>query len=211
MDLLSLTEIPDEKRDQQWEIDFFMQVSQGRLKLLTQDPQTGPDGWPYLLTETSAEADEPAQNLFQWLATKGIGLVVNPQKEYPDYVFSYGMIWHFKETGLFYRAKDNVPTGAFEFKADQKIHSGPPTEQYLPRYARGILKEFFRDQGLLDPKILMMSTDKINYDLAFSLESLGNPPIKEHQGIAEAISWFLPPHYSLVLVSDKGLPPFVSL
>lgn len=211
MDLLSLTEIPDENRDQQWENDFFMKLSESKLKLLTQEPQTGPDGWPYLLTETSAEASEPAQNLLHWLATKGIGLVINPQKSYPDYVFSYGMIWHFKETGLFYRAKDNVPTGAFELKTGVKIHSGEPTPQYLPLYVRKILKEFFMDQGLLDPKILMISADQKNYDLAFSLESLGNPPVSEHQGIAEALSWFLPPHYSIVLVSEKGLPSFMSL
>jgi hypothetical protein len=40
---------------------------------------------------------------------------------------------------------------------------------------------------------------------------LGNPPTKEHQGIAEAISWFLPPHYSIVLISETGLPPFAAL
>lgn len=211
MDLLALTTVADENRDQKWESDFFMELAQGRLKLLTKDPQTGPDGWPYLLTETSAEADEPAQNLFQWLAEKGVGLVINPRKEYPDYVFSYGMIWHFRETGLFYRAKDNVPTGAFELKDGVKLHTGDPTVQYLPVYVRSILREFFRDQGLLNVKILMISTDRTNYDLAFSLESLGNPPVKEHQGIAEAISWFLPPHYSLVLVSEKGLPAFTSL
>lgn len=211
MDLQALTQVPDEKRDHQWEMDFFMRLSEGKLKLLSQDPQVGPDSWPYLLTETSPEADEPTQNLFHWLSSKGIGLVINPQKEYPDYVFSYGMIWHFKETGLFYRAKDNVPNGAFELKSGDKLHTGEPTPEYLPKYVRSVLKEFFRDQGLLDPKILMISADRKNYDLAISLESLGNPPVKEHQGIAEAISWFLPPHYSLVLVSDKGLPPFISL
>ena len=73
---------------------------------------------------------------------------------------------------------------------------------------RKILRDFFRDQGLLAVKILMMSQDGKNFDLAISLESLGNPPEKEHQGIAEAISWFLPPHYSLLIVSEKGLPSY---
>jgi len=91
------------------------------------------------------------------------------------------------------------------------LHAGPPSPQYLPQYVRNILKEFFRDQGVLMPKILVMSADRKHYDLAISLESLGNPPEKEHQGIAEALSWFLPPHYSIVLVSEKGLPSFVEL
>ena len=139
-------------------------------------------------------------------------MVVNPQnKTYPDYVFNYGMVWHFKETGLFVRRQADVPAGTVEITPGQGLHAGPPTPEYLPNYVRAILKEFFRDQGLLAVKILVMSQDRKHYDLAISLESLGNPPMKEHQGIAEAISWFLPGHYSLVLVSEKGLPPFTDL
>lgn len=211
MKLVELVKVPEAQRDHQWEIDFFMAISQENLKLLSEAPQTGPDNWPYLLAETTAEATEPAQKIIQWLATKGIGLVVNPQKEYPDYVFTYGMLWHFKETGLFYRTAAEAPVGTIELKDGQKLHAGEPTPQYLPPYVRNILKDFFRDQGILAPRILVMSTDRKHYDLAFSLESLGNPPQKEHQGIAEAISWFLPPHYSVVLVTEKGLPPFVNL
>jgi hypothetical protein len=211
MNLTELTQIPDEKRDPQWENDFFVQLSQSNLKLVAEEAKPGPDGWPYLLTETSAEASEPAQKILQWLATRGLGMVVNPNKDYPDYVFSYGMVWHFKETGLFYRAKPEVSSGSFELGGGEKLHAGPPSPEYLPQYVRSILKQFFMDQGLLGVKILVMSADRLNYDLAFSLESLGNPPVKEHQGIAEAISWFLPPHYSIVLVSEKGLPAFVSL
>lgn len=211
MNLLELVQIPDEKRDPQWETDFFMSITSGNLKLLHEAPQTGPDGWPYMLAATSEDATEPANKIMQWAATKGIGIAVNPHKDYPDYVFTYGMLWHFKETGLFYRTADEVPVGTLEMSEGQKLHAGPPAPHYLPQYVRNILKEFFRDQGILQPRILVMSTDRKNYDLAISLESLKNPPTKEHQGIAEAISWFLPPHYSLVLVSEKGLPPFVEL
>jgi len=211
MDIIALTQVADEKRDPQWEVDFFMQLSQAKLKLMSQDPQVGPDGWPYLMAETGVDATEPAQNILQWLATRGMGLVVNPNKDYPDYVFSYGMVWHFRETGLFYRAKPEVSNGSFELRDGAQLHAGDANPQYLPQYVRNILKEFFRDQGVFAPKILVMSADRVNYDLAFSLESLGNPPTKEHQGIAEAISWFLPPHYSIVLVSEKDLPPFVNL
>lgn len=211
MTLLELVKIPDEKRDHQWEVDFFMAISKGSLRLINDTPQTGPDGWPYLLAETSLEASEPAQQMMQWLALKGVGLVVNPQKEYPDYVFTYGMIWSFRETGLFYQTADAAVAGTLQIAEGQALHAGPPTPQYLPQYVRNTVKEFFRDQAVLRPRILVMSTDRKHYDLAFSLESLGNPPEKEHQGIAEAISWFLPPHYSIVLVSEKGLPEFSDL
>lgn len=210
MELRDLVQVADDKRDQDWENQFFMAIANGHIKVLSPDPQQGPDSWPYILTQTSAEADEPAQKVMQWCATKGIGLVVNPEKEYPDYVFTYGMLWHFKETGLFYRNAFEMPS-SLEIKPGEKLHAGPPSPQYLPNYVRDILREFFRDQGILRPRILVMSQDQKHYDLAFSLESLRNPPEKEHQGIAEAISWFLPPHYSLVLVSEKDLPEFIDL
>lgn len=211
MNLLELVKTPDSERDTQWENNFFVALSKEKVKVMSPDPQTGPDSWPYLMVETGADADEPAQSVLQWLSDKGIGLVVNPMREYPDYVFSFGMIWHFKETGFFYKTADDAPIGTFEVSAGEEIHAGDASPAYLPKYVRNIIKEFFRDQGVLSPRILVMSRDRKNYDLGFSLESLGNPPEKELQGIAEAISWFLPPHYAIAIVSEKGLPKFFDL
>lgn len=208
MKLQELLKVPDQSRDQKWENQFFKAFSESNVKLLSPEPQNGPDGWPYLMCETSADATEPSQKVIQWLAEKGIGLVVNPGKDYPDYIFSYGMLWHFRQTGLFVRDVPPPKEGFYEFDPEGIQHAGTPNEEYLPKYARSILREFFRDQGVLKPQILLISMDKVQYDLAFSLESLGNPPEEEHQGIAEAISWFLPPHYSLLLVSNEGLPKF---
>lgn len=203
-----LLKVPDDQRDSAWEDRFFHALVHGKLKVLSPDPQQGPDGWPYLLTETGAEATEPANKIVQWLAERGIGLVVNPQREYPDFVFNYGMLWNFKETGLFSMPAEEAPSGSVELQPGQSVLAGPPNPKYLPDYVRSILRDFFRDQGLLAVKILVISQDGKHFDLAFSLESLGNPPEKEHQGIGEAISWFLPMHYSILLMSEKGLPGF---
>ena len=208
MNLHEMTQAPEGDRNQTWENNFFKALSEGNIHLLTEEPQTGPDGWPYLLAETSTDASEPAQKVLAWLSTRGIGLAINPTKEVPDYVFSYGMVWSFRETGYFYRQVATPEDGAVEFNPKDIIHAGTLSQEYLPDYARSILKEFFRDQGLLAVKVLLLSTDRLNYDLAISLESLKNPPEQEHAGIAEAIGWFLPPHYSILLVSEKGLPPF---
>lgn len=210
--LTDLFKIPDTERNPAWENQFFQSLSQANLDLFTEDPQTGPDGWPYLLTKAETDSSEPFQNILHWLFDKGIGLVINPHKEYPDFVFTYGMLWHFKETGLFYRERPNAPEGVFEFRIKDIKASGEPAETYLPGYVRKILREFFLQQGVLAPKILAFSLDGENFELAFSSESLGNPAKGEYQGVLEAISWFLPPHYQIALVSEKELPlPFVAL
>lgn len=208
MNLLNLIETPEVQRNEDWENQFLKVLTQSNIQVMSPDPQYGPDGWPYLMAEVSADATEPAQKVLQWLATKGMGLVINPNKEYPDYILTYGMIWSFKETGWFFQKIDEVKSGRIELSRKTIAHAGSPTPQYLPEYVRQILREFMRDQAILAPKILLISQDNKNYDLAFSLDSLGNPPESEWAGIAEAIGWFLPPHYSIILVSEKDMPPF---
>ncbi|MEQ1665166.1 MAG: hypothetical protein ABL927_07315, partial [Bdellovibrionales bacterium] len=79
---------------------------------------------------------------------------------------------------------------------------------FLPQYVRKILRTFFLDNGIKEMKILLLITEDKNFDLCFSLESAGSPPENEHMDFLEAVSWFLPAHYSLRLVSEEGLPKF---
>jgi len=88
---------------------------------------------------------------------------------------------------------------------------GSPSEGYLPNGVRKILKEFLKQQGIMAPKITLLSEDQINFDLCFSVESFGSPENNEHEGILQAMSWFLPAHYSLAFVSQNGLPEFEDL
>jgi hypothetical protein len=201
---------PD-RRDPAWEQAFLKALPQAPAQVLFPDPKPGPDGWPYLFVEVGAAGDDRVINIIQWLATRGIGLAMNPQKDMPDYVLSYGMVWNFKERGEFLTEVAPVAAGEIEITEGQKFYAGVPTESYLPSYVRKTLREFFMDQNVLAPKILLLSEDGLNFDLCFSLESLRSPPQVEHAGIAEAISWFLPGHYSLILMSEKVIPGFQPL
>src|SRR5690606_13470381 len=143
---------------------------------------------------TSPQATEPTVRILDWLATRGIGMVINGQKEIPDYIFPYGMIWNWKERGQFVSQAEKVHTGKVSFKAGEEVLAGGPTPEYLPGYVRQILNQFLKSQGVKEPKVLVLSRDKKHFDLCFSLESLGFPPEHEHRGIAEALAWFLPQH-----------------
>lgn len=208
--LETLLQTSDKNRDQSWEDQFLFRLSESNLKVLAPDPQNGPDSWPYLMVETDSTSSEPAQKVLEWLSLRGIGMAVNPNKDYPDFVLSYGMIWNFRKTGRFIHRVPQRTTGLWTAET-KDLQAGAPTEDYLPGFVRKILREFFRDQGVFEPRILMISDNGKDFDLAFSLESLGSPKDTEHESVAEAISWFLPSHYSIVLVSEKGLPEFVKL
>lgn len=196
----------DNKRDSVWEQNFLELFPTVKINLLKETPQSGPDNFPYLLIETSEKAAEPAKDVLAWLSDKGIGLVLNPQKEFPDYIWSYGMIWNYAQTGKFI-----TETSEMDESASDQFFVGTPSESYLPRTVRTLIKQFCSDQGIMKPKITMLSKDQRNFDLCFSIESFGSPSEKEHDGILRALAWFLPNHYSLAMVSESDFSQFIDL
>ena len=85
--LAELLAVPDNLRDRSWENQFFVEFTDSMVNLVSDGPQQGPDGWPYLLVDTKSGAAEPVQKILHWLSEKGVGLALNPGGEYPDYVF----------------------------------------------------------------------------------------------------------------------------
>jgi hypothetical protein len=211
MNLDTLITTSEDNRDAKWETLFLSEFPNSNITLIDPQPKVGADGFPYLFAKTEAQAKEPVLNVFHWLSTKGLGLVVNPQKKIPDYIFTYGMIWYFRETGRFYGNPPQESSSKLELEEGMSVFAGPPSESYLPAYVRTALKQFLNVQEIKEPKILVLSKDRLNYDLCFSLDSLGHPPEHEHAELAEVLSWFLPPHYSLVLIKEEGLPKFTDL
>ena len=201
----------DADRNNAWEHAFLAEFCKSHIELLVDTPQPGPEGFPYLFVRTSERATESVSSIVDWLSTRGIGMVVNPQKGLPDYVFTYGMIWGLKEKNTALPKLEKLKSSQFELQKGASFSYGEPTLEFFPQYVRKILKEFFVHQGILTPRMLMISSDNKKFDLCFSSESLGNPPKSEHPGIAEAVSWFFPFNTSIVILEEKGLPPFSGL
>jgi hypothetical protein len=216
--LNQLFEIPVANRDEAWELDFLRELALAPIRIVNETAVAGPDGWPYLMISTDLKGDdgEALINVARWLSTRGMGFVVNPEKAMPDYVMSYGMVWNFRERGEFLTAVEGggragASAKTFEIKHGQQLFTGAPSLAYLPEDIRVIVREFLKRQKVVAPKTLMISADQKSWDLAFSIESMGNPPVAEHAGIAEALSWFLPAHYLVALVSEKHVAGFSPL
>ena len=211
LDLRHIVSQPLAFRDSEWENAFFTALTTGTVRVESPTAQAFSDGWPYLYVRTEAGAGEPVRRIIDWLTERGVGLLVNGHKDAPDYVFTYGMLWNYRETGKFVTPTKHVPTGTFELRPGQKVWTLQPQDKTLPMYVRKILLQFFEDQDILEPRINMVSVDQQHYDFCISLESLSDPPPQEHAGIAEALAWFFPAHYSIALVSEKRVPNFQRL
>jgi hypothetical protein len=209
LDLYQLMSQPESFRDHDWEKAFLQAFTEANVQVVSEGAKNGPDGWPYLLVKTSVDGKEPVAKVIGWLSERGIGLAVNSHKMMPDYIFSYGMLWNFRERGQFQTPSDHKDGEQVVYDKGEKWIFGPPTESYLPLYVRQILREFFAAQKINEPKLLVASSsDFTKIDLLLSLDSIGNPPAGDHRKIAEAVGWFLPTHYSLVLAQEEGMPKF---
>ncbi len=213
--ILSHIQLPESKRDLTWEKTFLKLFPNAFVTPVSDTPENGPDNFPYLLVDILPASVEPATNIIDWLSAKGIGLVINARKNYPDYILTYGMLWNYRERREFFTDSPIQANKVFAVEPTDSIVAGAPHPQYLPEYVRAIIKQFLLDQAVLRPRILVVGNPKTNaysqYDLCFSIESLGNPPENEFEGILKALSWFLPAHYSVALVSEKSLPGFIDL
>lgn len=209
---VQLQNVHPSARTEEWEDKAVRLLPKLNYEVIYKEAKEGPDGWPYLFVRpTNLEKAESFHHIASWLQSRGIGLVVAYQSlEEPEFVFSYGMVWNFLESGSFLQ-EGGTAGGDIVIKDGQTAWVGSPSEAYFPSYVRGILKKFLIDQGVLHPKILMVSQDQKNFDLAFSTESLGNPDKSEWQGVLEALSWFLPSHYSLALLSESVFQQFEEL
>ncbi len=208
----TLVQLPESQRDSGWEQHFLKQLVEQDVLVLDEPPRTGPDGWPYLQARTgSGVGQEPFVKVLRWLAGRGIGLVLNPHKMVPDYVFTYGMLWSYAESGWFFKPLKSQP-GQVVLGSGEKPIIGVPTEAFLPPYVRSVIREFLRAQGFESPKILAMTDPTFEQaDLLFSLKSLNGLAEEDHAVLAEALSWFLPPHYGIVMAIEEGLPEFAVL
>lgn len=214
MEFERLIQQPETARDERWEAEFLDGILPRRVQLEGNEAKEGPDGWPYFFvrTEVSEGEGEPFVEIVKWLASRGIGLAVNTHKMLPDYIFPYGMLWNYVETGRFVLPQAALEGGEVAFNENEKVIFGAPSEKYLPLYVRSVLREFLLAQGFTTPRVLVAtSQDYKKTDLILSLDSLGGLPKSQHKTLAEMLSWFLPLHYSLILGAEEGLPKFHDL
>ena len=101
--LIEHAQKPESLRDRQWEETFIQLFLSSKVSFINDQPQTGPDGWPYLLVRVLPDSTEPVAKVFPWLCEQGVGLAVNPHKQMPDYIFTYGMVWGGFTHGLFFK------------------------------------------------------------------------------------------------------------
>ena len=210
--MVYLFEIPQEQRDESWRQTFYDNVQTASYACGNPQHFTGPDGFPYFVLKTP-EANQAFESFCirnmkdDFLLEKGFGVTINPKENSADWVFSYGDIVNLHLNKEFFTKTDTVKLANVEtLKKDEEVLLAQPSESYLPRQARQVLKTFLQSVGNKKPKIMMLCRvieGQVIQELAFNFFPEDFPSTEHLNNRLNQISWFLPRHY-VVLALPKN-------
>jgi hypothetical protein len=211
--LVDLFAIPAEQRDDAWRQLVLADVDKASFRCGQPQVIQGPDEFPYFalyLPEPGKAFQcyviEHMKNDF--LLEHGLGVVIHPDKQQPDWVFTYGDIVNYHLNGEFYTAVPEHMLAAEEvIEQDEQVLVGQPAEEYLPAAVRKVMRQYLASENVPDPKIFLMmrhmKDGSTMQELVFNLsrELFASPG--EHHRVMQRLGWFLPRHYS-ILSFDKN-------
>lgn len=211
-----LLQTPLDLRDPFWIEQFLKNVAGAKFKLGSPEVVLANDGFPYIQLESvnSEEDIKPfiIDQQLQPLLTQGFGVVINPKKEKPDWILSYGDIVNlelndefYTDDSIFSQHQENVSIGA-----DENILIGQPSDSIFPKYLRNQLREFLKYAGVQNPKIMLIARNhedetKVKQDLVFNFTPQQLSDKEQFQQIGNTIAWFLPRHYSFLFLDESSV------
>ena len=196
-------------RDDAWVGRFYDAVVDASLATREEQVTRGPDGFPYFALYMPPEGQGfdafCVSHVLGVCTDDGFGIVINPDKGRPDWVFSYGNLWSLRAYGSF-DAGVTEPTSRDEpvqppAGAGQVLVAAP-NEQYFPPYARTVLKSYLEHHGVKEPRVMLIDdvTKMPPRSLAFSVFQEDFETPQAFGDFMTRLTWFLPPHYGLVSV-----------
>jgi hypothetical protein len=206
---------PQEKRDDEWKNTLLQNVADASFTCGNPQVIQGPDGFPYF----QLLMPEPYKSFTcyvikhmndDFLLKQGVGAAIFKQNsKQPEWVFSYGDLLNYHLNKEFYSdlTRKNASTTEV-LQEKEEILTGQPSEQFLPKVTRDLIRQMMEHNQIRDMKLLLMMRKKsgnMTQELVFNLEP-GRFQNQEHfDAIMRAISWFLPRHYSFCAMKESSL------
>ena len=95
--LTELFTVDRAQRDVKWIQRFYEAIVDASMASLPKQTLQGPDGFPYFILNTpkASESFTPfcISHILDFCLTHGLGVVINPAANPPDWVFTYGQLW----------------------------------------------------------------------------------------------------------------------
>ena len=207
----ALCKVPPKQRDSLWRDKFFAHIPEASMRTNNQQVVVGPDGFPYFqlylpVPNAQFQCYTLKHLLGDFVIANGLGIVINPDKPSPDWVFSYGDLLNFHLTHQFYTPSDETSQSAtLTLPAGQTMLLGQPSETYLPAPARLNIKKMLSKMGVDDVRLLLLFRPEArSQELVFNLTPDKVGDLARCNACMQRISWFLPRHYVLLSVPEDN-------
>ena len=211
--LQKLFEVPRERRDGGWQQQFLANVADAAFRASNPPVIMGPDDFPYFVLyvpEAFSQFQAYTINHMKddFLLDSGYGIVINPRGNAADWVFSYGDVVNLHISGEFYTAVDPNPAPQQEtIVANEQMLVAQPSEKYLPKKVRAVIREYLNKSGVQHPKIMLV-TRQINgkpvQELAFNIKPGDFPTQRHFDFTMQHLVWYLPRHYSVLTFPNNS-------
>lgn len=211
--LEELSSIPFENRDIEWQKNLLSNIDDAGLA--SNDPQVigGPDGFPYFVLNIPEHNKEFQSFVIKhmipdFILDNGFGIVFNPSKGQPDWVFTHGDLVNYFLRQEFFSESNNWYT-QIEDKTQEnaELLVGQPSEYILPLQTRNILKKYLGQFTNKEVKILLTnrpSGEEFLQQIVFNLIP-GDFESEEHfNGAMQHVGWFLPRHYTYASTAEES-------
>ena len=203
-----LNAVPDH-RDEKWKQKFLSSVVYASFACGSPQVFIGPDGFSYFGLYTP-KSNQPFNaycicNLIGPLTEKGIGISINPHSAGVDWVFTAGDMLAYRLFNTFDAPGGSRGTEGWHeevLPGAEQVLIAAPSELFLPSYTRRVLRRFIEERlGIKNPGVLLVSRASApSQYLVFSIYPDQFADEAEFQSAYDALSWFLPRHYSLTAV-----------
>jgi hypothetical protein len=229
-ELFALCSIGRNQRDQAWVEKFYAAVVDASMVTTPAQIIAGPDGFGYFVLELPPpyEAITPfcISHILDYCLEGGIGVVINPSKAEPDWVFPYGKLWSLKETGCFDPPaidSDNptprdrtvvgdAPQGKVYreiVKTDEKAFIGAPSEKFFPDYAKNVMRPVIKRIPAMkdrEPQVLLIAQPDQSPVLSFVFNIFREDfeTEEEYVGIIYRMRWYLPSNVGITSFSKDS-------
>lgn len=206
-----LFDVSLEQRNEDWQKEFLANVDDASFAC--GDPQviSGPDGFPYFVLNIPEKNKE-----FQCYVLKkiipafifehGFGVVFNPSKGQPDWVFTHGELVNYYLRGEFYTKSDNWYVQNQEvIQESEKLLVGQPSEYIIPPSVRDILRKYLAQYTKKEVKLVLTNRphgEEFLQQIIFNLEPQDFESEEHFRGVMQNIAWFLPRHYTYASTSE---------
>ena len=186
------------------------------------DPRVvrGPDGFHYAEARVRRMGglEVPFRELARWCTDEGYGIALHPDRQPPDFVFSYGHLWSLRAYDSFDGDGVEPPMRSTSseavFDANAEILMGTPSEEMLPHFAREALARMFEGFGMPSRQVaLLMVPDRHpSRTLVFDVAERYMPDPSSFRALLDTLSWYAPPGLALAAVDPEGQSvPFLPL